>query len=114
MNVVHGSSGAESVSALRALELDDGPSIGYTYKCLGAGLWALRSASDFKTTIRAVISEGGDADTNAAVAGALLGCRIGFSALPGEWVAQLEHRSWLEAHTQKMLFMLELRESKAL
>ena len=97
--------------ALRDLALDEPRAIGYTYKCLAAGLWALRAAdtgADFATAIRALVAEGGDADTNAAVGGALLGCRLGFSALPGEWVAQLPHRAWLEAHVQKLLVMLRV------
>ena len=31
-----------------------------------------------------LILAGGDADTNGAVAGALLGCRLGFSQLPSD------------------------------
>ena len=127
--------------SLRELALDEPRAIGYTYKCLGAGLWAFRAAAAtsgdggrggggdggggggggkpeepittddelFERTIRALVAEGGDADTNAAVAGALLGCRLGFSKLPSAWVAQLPHRAWLEAHVQKVLFMLRLR-----
>jgi len=104
-----GATGDQRDHELRGLELDEPRAIGYTYKCLGAGLWALRSCDDFATTIRQLTAEGGDADTNAAVGGGLLGCRLGFSALPGEWVAQLEHRAWLEAHVQKLLVMLALR-----
>jgi ADP-ribosylglycohydrolase len=100
---------AASVAELRDLALDDPHAIGYTYKCLSAGLWGLRSRAGLAETICAVVAEGGDADTNAAVAGALHGCRVGFSELPAEWVAQLEHRGWLEAHVQKLLFMLGLR-----
>mmetsp|Transcript_20602 Transcript_20602/g.53242 ORF Transcript_20602/g.53242 Transcript_20602/m.53242 type:complete len:437 (-) Transcript_20602:139-1449(-) len=96
--------------ALRALHLDDPHSLGYTYKCLGAGLWAFRSqAGSFEAGVRAIVAEGGDADTNGAVAGALLGCRLGFSRLPGAWVAQLAHGAWLEAHAQKLLIMLHGR-----
>lgn len=38
---------------------------------------------------------GGDADTNAAVAGALLGARLGVNAIPARWVAALEARQEL-------------------
>jgi len=95
--------------SLNELELDEPRTIGYTYKCLGSGLWALRSGLPFDDAIRQLVGEGGDADTNAAVAGALLGSKLGFSALPSGWIAQLPHCAWLEAHVQKLLFMLKLR-----
>lgn len=69
---------------LEALDLDEGLNpgetnrIGYTLKALGAGLWALRHATSFADGITQVIHEGGDADTNAAVVGALLGAKFGF------------------------------------
>jgi len=97
------------VQALSELALDEGRAIGYTYKCLGAGLWALRCEDGFEAAMRALTAEAGDADTNAAVGGALLGCRLGFSQLPSAWIAQLPHAPWLEAHVQKLLFMMGLR-----
>jgi len=102
---------------LEALELDDPSSIGYTYKCLGAGIWGLRattgtttdpSCMTFDEMIQTLVSQGGDADTNAMVAGGLWGCRRGFRQLPSEWIAQLPHAAWLEAHVQKVLFLLDL------
>jgi ADP-ribosylglycohydrolase len=60
--------------------------------------------------IQQLVAAGGDADTkNGAVAGALLGCRHGFSQLPQEWITQMPHVSWLKAQVQKVLFMLGLR-----
>ncbi|KAL3920320.1 MAG: hypothetical protein SGPRY_005294 [Prymnesium sp.] len=107
-HVVNGTLG-QMVEELRGLKLDDPRAMGYTFKCLGSALWSLRSTASFEVTIRQVIAEGGDADTNATVAGALVGCRLGFSQLPSDWVAELEHASWLEAYAQKLLYMLQLR-----
>lgn len=39
--------------------------------------------------------QAGDADANGAVAGALLGCKIGFSNLPLRWREDLLHKNWL-------------------
>ena len=39
---------------------------------------------------------GGDADTNCAVAGSLLGAYLGVEALPAQWIDGLAHRQWLE------------------
>lgn len=94
---------------LEELRLDETGRIGFTFKCLGSGLWALRSSGGFQEALNEVIRCGGDADTNGAVAGALLGCRLGFSQLPKQWVAGMPYASWLEAHAQKIIFMLGLR-----
>merc|ERR1711924_322924 len=98
------------VSSLEELELDEPRAIGYTMKCLGAGLWALRQcdSADFETTIRAIVMQGGDADTNAAVAGALLGCYWGHSRLPDHWMSAMPYTPWLEAWVLKLLHMLQL------
>ena len=42
------------------------------------------------------IFQAGDADTNGAVAGALLGCKIGFRHLPKTWLKGLKHKDWLD------------------
>merc|ERR1712217_131352 len=89
---------------LTDLALDEQRAIGYTFKCLGAGIWALRSESGFRETVNQIVRRGGDADTNGAVAGALLGCRLGYSGLPADWIAGMPYSSWLEAYVQKVIF----------
>ncbi len=67
-----------------------GNRIGYTYKCMGAAFHALREAIRFNNPARALydlIREGGDADTNGAVAGAMIGCYFGWDAFPPSWKA---------------------------
>jgi len=44
-----------------------------------------------------VVNAGGDSDTNAAVAGALLGARFGAGAIPPRWLAPLHARDQVEA-----------------
>ncbi len=39
----------------------------------------------YKSVIKSIISEGGDTDTNACIAGGLIGALIGFSKLPNEY-----------------------------
>jgi len=92
-----------SVESLDALELDEQQSIGYTIKCFGSGLWALRSERSFAETIDLLAKEGGDADTNGAVAGALLGARLGYSGLPKEWLSHLRHKEWLDKKVAKFV-----------
>jgi ADP-ribosylglycohydrolase len=55
--------------------------IGYTYKALSAGLWSLYNGTSFEDGMLPIINEGGDADTNGTVAGALLGVKFGENAI---------------------------------
>ena len=77
------------------LELDEPHSIGYTLKALSAGLWAFFHATSFEQGMLAVIAEGGDADTNAAVACSLMGAKFGFNAIPEKYVSGLLHEDIL-------------------
>lgn len=42
--------------SLDDLHLDEGDKIGYTYKCMGAGFWALRQ-NDFRAALEAIAYE---------------------------------------------------------
>lgn len=103
-----------SQPTLDALDLDEGldpeagewGSIGYTLKTLGAGVWALQHAESYKAGLLAVIHEGGDADSNGAVAGALLGARFGFAQLPPKLVAGLKGKEQLDARITQLLDLL--------
>lgn len=79
-----------TVDSLTDLSLNDRGK-GYTYKCVGAGFWALQEfqrcedemyddfwCDRFRDILEAIIRERGDTDTNAAVAGALVGAHMGF------------------------------------
>jgi ADP-ribosylglycohydrolase len=109
--------GAELHKHVRAkdfqeLQLDDSMKMGYVYKSLGAAIVALRRATHedekgsnkkgvcfsrniFENLITEIVMEGGDADTNASVAGALLGAWLGYTALPAHWRDGIEHHNWL-------------------
>lgn len=95
--------------SLKNLQLDEHGKIGYTYKCLGAGIWSLRQ-DDFRAAIEDVAFEAGDADTNGAVAGALLGCKLGASKLPESWLNNLLNKAWLDEKIERFLALLGLSE----
>ncbi|KAJ7375938.1 hypothetical protein OS493_037901 [Desmophyllum pertusum] len=95
--------------SLDDLQLDGEGKIGYTFKCLGAGFWSLRQ-DDFRESLEAVTFEAGDADTNGAVAGALLGCKLGASKLPESWLSGLKHKKWLDVHIDNFLALLGLKD----
>ena len=72
------------VCKIEDLELDDLDTLSYTRKAMCAGLWPLWHSSSATETFDTVIAQGGDADSNAAIAGALAGLRYGYDALPAE------------------------------
>lgn len=92
--------------AIETLALGEPQSIGYTLKALGAGLWALIHAKSYEEGILAIVHEGGDADTNAAVAGALLGAKFGYSRIPTAWIESLLHRDELESRIVRLMEIL--------
>lgn len=87
---------------LKELDLSEHGKIGYTLKCMGCGFWALRQ-NDFRSALQELIMEGGDADTNGAVAGAMLGCKLGLSGLPATWLGGLIHKEWLDKIIDRFL-----------
>ena len=97
--------------SLEALALDEGLNlemgslgkIGYTLKAMGAGFWALKHATSYEEGILKIIHEGGDADTNAAVAGAMLGARFGFSQLPQKLANGLAQKDLLDTRIEQLL-----------
>lgn len=88
---------------ISGLQLNDTPSIGYTLKAMGAGLWALQYAKSYEEGILRIIHEGGDADTNASVAGALLGAKFGFQHIPKRWVEGLLKAQVLEEKAERLI-----------
>jgi hypothetical protein len=104
--------------SLAALELDSPDKIGYVYKCLGSAILLLRRAMHrstlepptsplasetvFEDLTVDLIMEGGDADTNAAAACALLGAYLGYSRLPSHWTLGLAHKEWLMEKTYRL------------
>ena len=60
----------------------------------------------YQEGILEVIHQGGDADTNAAVAGSVLGAKFGFSGIPQKWVEGLRYRSELEARVDRLLTLI--------
>ena len=81
---------------IRALELQDEDSVGYTLRTLAAALWAYWHARTFEEGLLAVVRAGGDADTNAAVACAILGAKFGYQAIPAEYKEGLIFREQLD------------------
>ena len=59
---------------------------GWVLIAFGNALWQLIHADDFESGVVDTVMRGGDTDTNAAIAGALLGAVYGLDAIPKRWV----------------------------
>ena len=80
---------AYNSSEISMLNLDETYSIGYTLRTLSAALWCYWHSTSFKNGLFSVVNEGGDADTNGAIACAILGARFGYSSLPSYYINNL-------------------------
>lgn len=74
------------------LDLDESYPIGYTLRTLSAALWCYWHSPSFEEGLLSVVNEGGDADTNGAVACAILGAKFGFSSIPEHYIDNLLNR----------------------
>lgn len=86
----------------------DGPDQGFCLFTAGIGLQALLAGGDAETELRQVVGLGGDTDTNAAVAGALLGARDGVEGLPATWLERLRDRDAIEAEARALVPLAQL------
>jgi ADP-ribosyl-[dinitrogen reductase] hydrolase len=80
----------------------DGPEMGYTLFTAGIALQVTAEERGFEEGLRYVVSLGGDTDTNAAVAGALLGALHGLDALPIAWLERLVEGPALTAEAEAL------------
>ncbi|KAJ6781743.1 hypothetical protein PWT90_07460 [Aphanocladium album] len=111
------------VTELSELGLDEPRKIGYVYKTFGAGVHLLRLAmrktanltaplpsqtAVFEHLITDLVMLGGDADTNACFAGALVGAHLGFKALPPHWRDGLRYGEWLMAKAEGLCMTLDV------
>ena len=62
---------------------------GYTVHCMQIALWAAYHEPEYEGAMIWLANAGGDTDTNAAVAGGLLGARDGEQAIPARWLREV-------------------------
>jgi ADP-ribosylglycohydrolase len=90
----------EQVGRSRAV---DGPDQGFCLFTVGVGLQALLCFDGFEAALRHVVGLGGDADTNGAVAGALLGAFVGIDGLPRDWLERLLDAEAIHAEARALV-----------
>lgn len=94
------------MTRLEEMKLDEPAAIGYTFKCLASALFGLRSREPFIPTMTRLVREAGDADTNGAVCGAMLGAKVGYNGLPAEWLAAMPNKAWLDAKVVELIKLM--------
>jgi len=84
-----------NINSLEELKLNE--HIGYTYKPLGCAVYALKNHNNsFYNILQLVIREGGDADTNGCVVGAVLGCYLGYNNIDNFLIKGLINGNYLK------------------
>jgi ADP-ribosyl-[dinitrogen reductase] hydrolase len=76
---------------------------GYTVHCMQIALWAAYHEPTLEGALIWLANAGGDTDTNAAVAGGLLGARDGAKEIPPRWVAELPRVEYLEDLAERLV-----------
>jgi len=71
--------------AIASLKITEIASSGYTVSTVEAAFWSFEQTDSFEAAIELAASLGDDADTVAAVTGALAGAYYGYSAIPDQW-----------------------------
>jgi ADP-ribosylglycohydrolase len=86
----------ELIAAVRRVPLErredlvlTGPASGYTVQCMEIALWFAAREPRLEPGLVWLAGAGGDTDTNAAVAGGLMGIRDGVDAIPRRWIAAI-------------------------
>lgn len=92
---------------IASLQLAEKSKRGYTLKAMGAALWALWHPTNFVDGLVTIVNEGGDADTNGAPAGAVLGARFGYNAIPAEYTEGLNRYKDLKRIFEKLLTIIQ-------
>ena len=94
------------VGALEDLKLDDEQTMGYTLKTMGCAIWCLFHVNGFKEGMLKVVNAGGDADTNAAVACAVLGAKYGKKGIPEYYMQNLKRKDEYEEMIRQLTDIL--------
>lgn len=83
---------ADAVHAAPARSPEDLENTGWVRHTVESAVWGVLTTSSYRDAIVAVANLGGDADTAAAVAGALAGAAYGLAGIPADWRESLRGR----------------------
>ena len=80
-----------------------GPQAGYVVHCVEIALWFAYHEPNLERGLIWLANAGGDTDTNAAVAGALMGARDGEGAIPVRWIESLHEQPRLRRLAHRLV-----------
>lgn len=80
-----------------------GPASGHAVNTMEIALWSAHHEPNLERGLIWLASAGGDTDTNAAVAGGLMGARDGEGAIPGRWLDAIAQRDRLAALADRLV-----------
>ena len=78
------------LDGIASLSEDAISSSGYTVASVEAAFWCFANTESYESATELAASLGGDADTVAAITGALAGAYYGFGAIPDRWAKHLK------------------------
>ncbi|MDO4937534.1 MAG: ADP-ribosylglycohydrolase family protein [Sutterellaceae bacterium] len=87
---------------IRQLSRDEISSTGFVVHTLEAALWCFLTTNDYRSAVLTAVNLGLDADTVAAVTGAMAGLYYGFESIPQDWLTKLVKRNDIEAVARKL------------
>jgi ADP-ribosylglycohydrolase/uncharacterized protein (DUF1810 family) len=97
---------ADCIKMLRSTndikDLMDDDCMGYTLLTFSVALWTFWNAKSFVEGLLTVVNAGGDADTNAAVACAILGAKFGYNSIPSEYTEGLLYKEDLNRIVEEL------------
>ncbi len=87
---------------IRQLSRDEISSTGFVVHTLEAAFWCFLTTDDYRSAVLTAVNLGLDADTVAAVTGAMAGLYYGSEAIPEDWLTKLVKRNDIEAVARKL------------
>lgn len=80
----------ETIKSAGAKSREELPNSGWVHHTVESTLWGLLTTDSFEEALVQVVNLGGDADTTAAVTGAVAGALYGLEAIPARWKKVLQ------------------------
>ncbi len=85
------------------LPINVGGESGYVVHCVEIAFWFATHERTLEDALVFLVQAGGDTDTNAALAGALLGARDGEAGIPPRWLEQIEGASGIRSLADRLI-----------
>lgn len=107
--------------SITGLELDLMAGMSSAFKCMSVAAYVMQviqlaiendNIPSFEKVIKKIVSEGGDTESNAAIAGSVLGSYLGYSNLPSSLIKAMPNHLWLGKITTDYISTMMSSESR--